>query len=66
MTTRSELYRYFGPIQTEARDLVFLRMINTLRHDQGLPEITVQEFRELLLNDTTHLPPYDWMNAPPP
>ncbi len=60
--TRDKTYQHFGPIQTEARDLVLMRMINELRVSQGLPEITPQEFRNLLMNDTEHLPVYDWMN----
>ena len=64
--TRDKTYQHFGPLQTEARDIVLLCMINQLRVDQGMPEISQQEFRDLLMNDTTHLPPYDWMDAPGP
>ncbi len=63
--TRDDTYQRFGPIQTEARDIVLLRLINELRQTQGEPIISEQEYRNLLMNDTTHLPPYDWMDDPP-
>ena len=62
---RDVTYQHFGPIQCEARDLVFLQLINELRDEQGMPELTDQQFRNLLMNDTTHLPPYNWMDDPP-
>lgn len=61
MASRDETYRKFGPILTEAICLVLLDEINTLRVNQGMPEITEQDIIDRLNNHILHLQPYDWM-----
>ncbi|MBA7635826.1 hypothetical protein ES703_43430 [subsurface metagenome] len=61
MAGREETYHKFGPILTEGICLVLLDEINTLRNEQGMPEITEQDIIDRLNNHLSHLEPYDWM-----
>lgn len=65
MVARAEHYRKFGPLRSEAADLVFLDYINVLRKEQGMPLLTQQDFLDLIENHLSHLEPYDWMNGGP-
>ncbi|GAI13047.1 unnamed protein product [marine sediment metagenome] len=58
---RNETYRKFGPILLESVCLVILDQINTLRKEQGMPEITEQDIIDNLNNHLNELQPYDWM-----
>lgn len=62
MSQRDELFRLFGPILIEAVTDFLLDNINTLRKEQGMKEITKDEFCTMLLNHVTKLEPYSWMN----
>lgn len=63
MEKRDELFRQFGPILLEAIVDFLLDNVNTLRREQGMPEITKDKYLTLLLNHITELPPYEWMNG---
>lgn len=65
MPTRDELYRQFGPLLIEAITDYLLENINALRQEQGKPEITKDEFLNILSNHITELEQYDWMNEKP-
>jgi len=62
MATRDELFRQFGPLLIEALFDFLLDNVNTLRRNQGMPEITKQEYIDQLSNHITELEPYDWMD----
>ncbi len=66
MFTRENTYRQFGPILTEAICLVLLDEINTLKDNQGMPQITGQDILDKLNNHLSHLEPYEWMNTGEP
>lgn len=61
LTTRDEFFRTWGPLQPEAMMQVFLDYINELREEQGMPEITEQQFIDRAANHLSHLEKYDWM-----
>lgn len=61
MATREEHYRKFGPLRSEAAELVLLDYINILRKEQGMPELSQQDFLDLVENHLSHLEPYPWM-----
>jgi len=63
MAKRDELFRQFGPILLEAITDFLLDNTNKLRREQGMPEITKDEYLTLLSNHITELPPYDWMEG---
>lgn len=63
MAKRDELFRKFGPLLLEAIVDFLLDNVNTLRRNQGMPEITKDEYLQLLLNHITELEPYDWMEG---
>lgn len=65
MATREEHYRKFGPLRSEAAELVLLDFINVLRKEQGMPVLTQQDFLDLIENHLTTLEPYDWMKEEP-
>lgn len=61
MDKRSEVFEYFGPKLSEALLLLTYREINKLRQNQGMPEITMNDVYNEVLNDVHDLPDYDWM-----
>lgn len=61
MEKRDELFARFGPLLIEAIADFLLDNINALRQEQGMPEITKDDFCEQLLNHLSELPPYEWM-----
>lgn len=63
MEKRDELFAKFGPILIEAIVDFVLDNVNTLRRNQGMKEITKDEYLTLLLNHITELPPYEWMSG---
>lgn len=63
MAKRDELFRRFGPLLIEAITDFLLDNVNTLRKEQGMKEITKDEYLEQLSNHVTDLPPYDWMSG---
>lgn len=65
MAKRDELFRQFGPLLIEALFDFLLENVNTLRQNQGMPEITKDDYLTLLSNHITELEPYDWMKKPP-
>lgn len=65
MEKRDELFQQFGPLLIEAITDFLLDNVNELRRNQGMPEITKDEYLEQLLNHITELEPYDWMEIPP-
>lgn len=64
MALRDELFQQFGPLLMEALFDFLLDNVNALRRNQGMPEITKQEYINLLSNHITELEPYDWMEIP--
>lgn len=65
MPKRDDLFRQFGPLLIEAIVDFLLDNVNTLRRNQGMPEITKDEYLTQLLNHLTELEPYDWMKEIP-
>lgn len=65
MTTRDQHYRKFGPLRSEAAELVMLEHINILRKEQGMKILTQQDFLDLIENHLSDLEPYDWMKEGP-
>lgn len=65
MATRDELFRQFGPKLTETLFDYLLELVNELRQEQGNPQITKQEYINLLSNHITQIPDYDWMSETP-
>lgn len=65
MATREEHYQKFGPLRSEAAELVMLDYINILRKEQGMPAITQQQYLDLIENHLSSLEPYDWMKKKP-
>lgn len=65
MTTRDEHYRKFGPLRSEASELVLLEYINILRKEQGMSPLTQEEYLTLIENHLAQLKPYDWMKEEP-
>lgn len=63
MAKRDELFGKFGPILIEALFDFLLDNVNALRRNQGMPEITKDEYLTQLLNHITEIPPYDWMSG---
>ncbi len=61
ITKRDELFAKFGPLLTEAIVDFVLDNLNTLRQEQGMPEISKNEYLEQLSNHVSELEPYDWM-----
>lgn len=66
MATREKHYQKFGPLRSEAAELVLLKHINILRENQGMPTLTQGEYLDLIENHLSELEPYDWMKAGPP
>jgi len=64
MPKRDELFQQFGPLLIEALFDFLLDNVNALRKEQGMPEITKNEYLTLLSNHVTELEPYDWMEKP--
>lgn len=62
MAIRDELFAKFGPLLLEAIADFLLDNINTLRKEQGKPEISKDAYLILLSNHITELEPYDWMS----
>jgi len=62
MDKRSEVFQYFGPKLSEALLRLTYREINKLRKEQGMPEITMDDVYDEVLNDALHLPDYKWMD----
>lgn len=58
---RNDTFQRFGPLLLEAQTLVLLEQINTLRDNQGMPRITMQDLIDSLNNHLSELQPYDWM-----
>ena len=58
---RAELYRKFGPMQMEARDLVLTDEINLIRADLGLSKRTNQQIVDAISNKLAGVEKYDWM-----
>lgn len=63
MTLRDDFYRRFGPLQAECITDFLLDNVNELKRNQGIPEITKDEYLTLLSNHITELEPYDWMGG---
>lgn len=63
MAKRDELFRQFGPLLLEAITDFMLDNVNALRQEQGMPEITKDEYLEQLSNHLSELEPYDWMEG---
>jgi len=61
MPTRDEVMQQFGPQLLEAFVYLLLDEINTLRDEQGMPEITIEDLFTSITNHLSHLGPYDWM-----
>lgn len=64
MPTRHTLFRQFGPKLTEALLLVILTEINTLREEQGMQPLTIQNLIDEASNHITEIEDYDWMPEP--
>lgn len=64
MAPRDEIMKQFGPILLEAFVYLLLDEINTLRDEQGMPEITIDDLFQRITNHLGHLGPYDWMTVP--
>lgn len=62
MSQRDELFQLFGPLLLEAITDFLLDNVNTLRKEQGMPEITKDDYLTQLLNHVTKLEPYSWMD----
>lgn len=65
MATREEHYQKFGPLRSEAAELVLLEHINILRKEQGMPILTQEKYLDLIENHLSTLEPYDWMKEEP-
>lgn len=63
MALRDEIYQQFGPLLLEAITDFLLDNVNTLRRNQGMPEISKDEYLALLNNHLSTLPKYDWMET---
>lgn len=63
MALRDEVFHRFGPRLMEAIVDFLLDEVNTLRRNQGMPEITKDEYLTLLNNHASTLPKYDWMGT---
>ncbi len=61
MAQRDETFQKFGPLLLEGVCIVMLDFHNESRREQGKPEITMQEFLDILNNHLSELQPYDWM-----
>lgn len=65
MATRDEVFEQFGPILLEAITDFLLDNVNALRQEQGMPEITKDEYLAQLNSHLSTLEPYDWMEKEP-
>lgn len=65
MAQRDDLFQQFGPLLIEAIVDFMLDTVNILRQEQGMPEITKDEYLTQLTNHVTELEPYDWMEEEP-
>lgn len=65
MAKRDELFRQFGPLLIEAIVDFMLDNVNALRKEQGMPEISKDEYLDQLSNHLSELEPYDWMREEP-
>ena len=63
MAKRDDLFRQFGPLLIEAIVDFVLDNVNALRKEQGMPEISKDDYLDLLSNHVSELPPYDWMSG---
>lgn len=61
MEKRDELFAKFGPLLIEAMVEMTLENINVLRKEQGMHEISKDDYLTQLLNHVSELNPYDWM-----
>ena len=65
MEKRDILFAKFGPILLEAIVDFLLDNVNALRREQGMPEITKDDYLTQLLNHVSEVPPYEWMSEEP-
>lgn len=65
MAQRNELFRKFGPLQSEGLLLLNLEAINILRVKAGLVAFTPEQAMTRLEEILSSLTPYDWMNRGP-
>ena len=65
MEKRDILFAKFVPILLEAIVDFLLDNVNTLRREQGMPEITKDDYLTQLLNHVSEVPPYEWMSEEP-
>jgi len=64
MAQRDDLFRKFGPLQTEGILWLNLEAINVLRVKAGLVAFTPEQAMKRLEQILETLEPYDWMNEP--
>ncbi len=59
MSNRNTLYNYFGPLRSEASDLVIMDELNLIRTELGLPPRDEQQMIDAMEIKLHSLPDYD-------
>lgn len=63
MDKRSEVLQMFGPKLLEGFLELIFDQFNLLRTHAGFPPLTKQQVYDEIVNHTTTLPDYDWMES---